>query len=446
MIIRTLEERTKTFLDRMAEMHPDIEVLGTYVNNHAKIECRCKVDGNIWKAVPYSLLSGSGCPSCRGSKISASKTKTQEQFVQSIQKRNPDIEVIGKYTGLYNFVRCKCKDCGYEFDVQATCLVWQRRRCPLCTNKVVVQGINDVATTHPSLTKYFKNQDDAHKYCATNAVQVAFKCPTCGDERSYQLNVISRKGYHCSFCGDRVSFPNRVIRGLLKYLKAENFEYEYAPNWAGKYLYDATFTKDGQRYVVEMDGGFHYKVAHFKGYTEEDLLERQEADRVKDKLAKQNNCIMIRVNSYPEKMEHIVSQIQSSLLSELFNLSNVPWDDILYYDKELLSQICSMYANDNMSATKIAKQIGIERHSIAKYLHRGTQLGLCNYSVEDAKGRCTRIPIKCTDTKTNEIHIYNSITDVLSLLVSKGISTSYQTIRQHSKTCDNYKGYILERI
>ena len=58
MIITTLEERTKSFLDKMAVMRPEIEVLGTYVNNSTPISFKCNIDNNVWKTRPDYLISG----------------------------------------------------------------------------------------------------------------------------------------------------------------------------------------------------------------------------------------------------------------------------------------------------------------------------------------------------------------------------------------------------
>lgn len=66
------EKRTKThdqFIRELAEINPNIKVLGIYVNNELKIECQCLIDNNIWgTTTPNSLLQGTGCPECNKSK------------------------------------------------------------------------------------------------------------------------------------------------------------------------------------------------------------------------------------------------------------------------------------------------------------------------------------------------------------------------------------------
>ena len=42
--------------------------------------------------------------------------KTHDDFVKELSMINPEIEVIGKYTGRHNPIRVKCKRCGFEWE------------------------------------------------------------------------------------------------------------------------------------------------------------------------------------------------------------------------------------------------------------------------------------------------------------------------------------------
>lgn len=430
----------------MAVMHPDIEVLGTYVNNHSTIKCKCKIDDNIWETTPANLLQGHSCPVCGRERTRKSRTNTKEHFAELVNKINPHFEIIGEYKALKSDVKCRCKECGYEFETNADKLASRKCRCPRCSGKIVTKGVNDIATTHPLLSRYFKNQDETFKYCATNKVKITFKCPICGDEKESYLNIMTRRGYHCPFCDATISLPNRVIRNLLRELYAEDFDYEYSPDWAGKYFYDATFTKDGQRYVVEMDGDFHFEVMYNKGLSKQDLINTQTRDRIKDNLAKENNAIMIRINCAPVNMRNIVKGIKGSLLATLFDLRNIQWNDIQYTNETRLQLICDTYNQIQTSAAQIGKLLHIDKHEVAVYLNKGTRLGLCNYDSKESKMSGASKSIKCFDTKSKTNTIHKSITDALLYLQDNGVKTSFSTVSYHSKISDNYNGYILQRV
>lgn len=52
------------FLARMLKENKDIEILSNYVYALQKVDCRCKLCGNVWSATPANLLGGHGCPIC----------------------------------------------------------------------------------------------------------------------------------------------------------------------------------------------------------------------------------------------------------------------------------------------------------------------------------------------------------------------------------------------
>ena len=56
----------KQFIAELHRVNSNIQVLGTYKNNRTKIKCKCKVDGYEWTPTPNTLLQGHGCPKCGG--------------------------------------------------------------------------------------------------------------------------------------------------------------------------------------------------------------------------------------------------------------------------------------------------------------------------------------------------------------------------------------------
>lgn len=60
-LTRTHEE----FMERLHQVNPNIEILGTYITSTTKIKVRCKIDGYEWEVKPTKLLNESGCPKCK---------------------------------------------------------------------------------------------------------------------------------------------------------------------------------------------------------------------------------------------------------------------------------------------------------------------------------------------------------------------------------------------
>ena len=64
------------FLKELSEVDESIRVIGKYINTHTDIECQCNRCNHIWKAKPYALLQGHGCPRC-----AKSGTSFMEQLI-----------------------------------------------------------------------------------------------------------------------------------------------------------------------------------------------------------------------------------------------------------------------------------------------------------------------------------------------------------------------------
>ena len=78
----------------------------------------------------------------------------------------------------------KCSVCQHEWLASVNNRI--RRGCPVCSNKKVVTGQNDLSTTNPEMLKYWdysKNQSESpSKITAGSEKLVHWKCPDCGYE------------------------------------------------------------------------------------------------------------------------------------------------------------------------------------------------------------------------------------------------------------------------
>lgn len=377
MAIRKTHEQ---FILEMNEINPNIEILGEYINAKTKILCRCKIDGCEWMADPDHLLRGHGCPVCARKKVknTVHKRKTHEEFVSSCDKWNPDIEVLGEYTGTLDPITCKCKKCKAVF-LQIARKVSEGVGCPVCAGARVVVGINDIATTNPELIKYFKNKEDAYRYSKGSTAIVTFKCPICGYEKDMMISMVVKAGhFSCPVCADGISYPNKFSREFLRQLPVKNVEYEYSPKWAKPYSYDNYFEYNGEKYILEMDGAFHY-IRYYKSNLS--LDDTQRIDNIKNNLAELHNINIIRINCFYSTKDYIKKNILDSSLSNIFDLSKVDWETCDKKASTSLIEIVSNYynAHEDMSVNNIAKHFKLQPCTISKYLYKGNEFGICNY-------------------------------------------------------------------
>ncbi len=109
---KTHEEFIKEMEDRL----PDIKVIGKYENANRRILVECKKCGFQWKGVPANLIRGDGCRKCGTIKAHEKFLKDKKELIKELKTKNPDVEIIGEYTGRHNPIKAKCKICGYEWE------------------------------------------------------------------------------------------------------------------------------------------------------------------------------------------------------------------------------------------------------------------------------------------------------------------------------------------
>lgn len=92
--------------------------------------------------------------------------------------------------------------CKHEWDVRICIRTGQGQGCPICTNKRVVPGINDLATTHPQLaaewhpTKNDLSLDVVHK----NSEKKAWWLGKCGHEWQSSIRNRGASNANCPYC------------------------------------------------------------------------------------------------------------------------------------------------------------------------------------------------------------------------------------------------------
>lgn len=305
------------------------------------------------------------------------KRKTQDEYISEVCAVNPNIEVLGQYINSNTKILHRCKMDGYEWDAYPT-HVLRGHGCPLCAGYGVFVGYNDIATKRPDLIKYFKTKDDAQMFTEHSNKYADLICPCCGYQKHMLVGHLSKTGFACPVCGDGVSYPNKFFRALLSQIDNLNVKHEYQPDWAKPYFYDSYFELNGKQYIVEIDGIQHFTENNFGRST---LDEIKRVDDIKKNLAISHNVIMIRIDCRKSALGYIKSNILNSQLSQIFDLSCIDWLACEQNARtSLLEQVCTFYnTSENKQLKYIAEQLDLSTVTVRRYLHRGTNIGICNY-------------------------------------------------------------------
>lgn len=131
--IKSRRITTEQFVERLKAVNPHISVLGEYRSSRNKTLCRCDICGYEWEVAPGDLLSGKGCPACYERRRGLSNRHSEEDFVKLLSERNPNIEPLEAYKGSKERIKCRCKKCNYVWNPQAASIVKTNPSgCPRC--------------------------------------------------------------------------------------------------------------------------------------------------------------------------------------------------------------------------------------------------------------------------------------------------------------------------
>ena len=210
---------------------PNINVLGKYININTKIRLKCLLHDFEFDAFPQNALRGHGCRKCGNEKQSKKQTKSHQQFVEDLKNINANIDVIGKYVNMDTRILVKCSIDGHEWNADPRKLM-RGVQCSVCSNRTLMVGVNDIATTRSDLIIYLKNKDDAYKYMPSSEKYIDVICPECGYEDSIRISNLSRYGFSCNGCYEKKYGHKRVSYGywnkdtMQKYLQENYTDYK----------------------------------------------------------------------------------------------------------------------------------------------------------------------------------------------------------------------------
>lgn len=253
-----------------------------------------------------------------------SERLTQEQFERQVEmKYNGKFSVLGQYINWKTKVEIRCNSCGHRFFRIPNNITSSNKtiRCPVCESKSVgnevVVGKTDLWSTDPEIAALLEDSSIGYKYKRSSEHTAWFVCQDCGHRHFDKIKNITKRGFKCKCCGGTSYYPNQFLYNLLDLLGI-SFDTEYYIA-TYPYRFDAHFFYGEHEYVVEMDGGF----GHGCGDTKNRTMEQQVIDdAAKDKIARDNKMIMIRIDckytGCDDRYTYVSNSIKSSLLSELF--------------------------------------------------------------------------------------------------------------------------------
>lgn len=363
----------------------------------------------------------------------------------------------------YNYVKgylVKCLKCGVSYEKHESDII-RGRGCGVCSNQICFKGINDIATTHPHLVKYFVNTEDSYTHTYRSGIKVKTKCPDCGYEKEMLISNLTKRGYSC-VCMGGASFPNKVITSILMQLNIK-YECEKTFDWAvvkhNKYE-SVNGTKFYDHYIpslkciIENHGIQHYE----NRWSDKPLQEEQENDKIKRKLALANGIkYYIELDCRESTVEYIVNSVMNSELKNILNFSDEDIDlDTCYRfaKKNTVKEVCELWNSGVKNTSDIGSIVNLHQSTVSRYLKIGNELGICEYDAKKSlvisvsNNGSKNAKKVCMYNGSKKIGEFKSSKEIEKISIDKfGIKLNSEGIKRNCRgECDAYKGYIFKYV
>lgn len=292
--------RKKTHEEYVNELkikNPDVEVIGEYINANTDILHHCLIHDVFWTTKPSRVLDGHGCKKCRIEKFKASNAKTQDEYIEKVKIKNPNIKVIGEYVNAKTKIAHKCLIHNVVWDTLPTNIL-KGCGCHQCLKEKISDknGI-DHNEYMVKLSNVNPNLIVLEEYRGTET-KIKHKCKVCKYEWDVKPgNILAGKG--CPRCNEshgEKDIGNYLNTNDIIYIPQCTFD-----DCKDKRKLPFDFYLPELNICIEYDGEQHFKVIdHFGG--EEGLRIRQLHDQIKTNYCKNNNIPLIRIK-YDENVE-----------------------------------------------------------------------------------------------------------------------------------------------
>ncbi len=176
--------------------------------SNRKVWWKCKKCGYEWETSINHRVHGRGCPLCAKKTVVSGVNDLASMHPEILDEWNYEKNTIKPQeisSGSNKSVWWKCKNHGHVWSASP----YTRLKgvgCPVCSNKVVLKGFNDLKTVCPELASewnYEKNIVAPTEVVFRSERKVWWKCKNCGNE--WQAVISSRYyGRGCPECAKNV--------------------------------------------------------------------------------------------------------------------------------------------------------------------------------------------------------------------------------------------------
>lgn len=284
----------------------EYSLLSTYQTTHAKVDVKHEECGTVYKVAPAKFLTGRRCPKCQGKRISKTKQKKNDLFLEELRRvRGEDFQPVEEYKGAGKKIEVLHIPCARSFEVTPNNLISNKSGCPYCYG-------NFTPTTEDfikSAEKMYLDRYEVLGEYVNNRVKVKVKHKPCG----FEWSVIPKdflKGHGCPKC--QSSKGEEFIRDWLtsKDIKfEEQVRFKDCRNKLPLPFDFRVWLNDKEFALIEFDGSQHFGHSNYWG-NGNGIDKVKLHDEIKNSYCESNEIKLLRIPYWWLRNDRIYRELE----------------------------------------------------------------------------------------------------------------------------------------
>lgn len=282
--------------------------------------------------------SGKDCPYCAGRRVLKGDndllTLYPEAAAEWDYEKNGKLKPTEITAHNMRKVWWKCPN-GHSYDMEVANKIKGGINCPICSNRRLLKGYNDLATLYPDIAKEWSDENDipANEIIAGSGKRGVW---ICNQDPSHKWEAtVSNRTYlktGCPFCN--TSHGEQLISSFLSNKNIDfKTEYRFEKCRSKKALpFDFAVRKENEIYLIEYDGEQHFNEKDYFGGAEAFNLLR-EHDNAKNNFCADNKILLLRI---PYIYDPINDKLKiESFINEFLNSGTIAIEILRFYKEQI---------------------------------------------------------------------------------------------------------------
>lgn len=388
---------------------------------------KCK-KGHSYEMSVHIKSKGEGCPICANKRLLRGyndlATIYPEIALEFHKTKNGKIKPSDIIAGTKKEYWWKCCKCNYEWKEKLNNRV-KNKGCPVCNNRTIVKGVNDIFTKKPELENewdFEKNVLNPYEFNPYSRKKVFW---VCKKGHKWKATIVDRyRGTGCPKCNEerKISLPEKT---LLFYIQRsiKNVVANYKDKTLDKFEIDIYLSD--YKIGIEYDGIY--------GHSTSSGVKR---DVKKNILCKENGIKLIRVREfgcpktdfaykeYMIKKDEKFSRTLKNVLSIVEKLTKIeiPFNEEDYNNKKDLGEIYSL-----IDYSEKANSLAYKYPDVAKLWHPTKNGRLTPDNVKYGSSKVVWWKGKCGHEWTNRIN-YETVSGKCPICTGKRVLKKYNDL------------------